>query len=204
MRHAEPRDLERAQAFDRTAVQQDRAARRPRRAEQGAQQRRLAGPVGTEEGDDLALGDVEVDVVQHRDGAVARSQLAALQQGRPGGHGAVDGRLRPHRRSTPVPGRVDGLAEVGGDHGAIAAHGVGHAFGDLLAAVEDHDMVGHAHDDAHVVLDEQHADAVLACQLAQVFFQNRRFARVEAGGGFVEAEKARLQTHRPRDFQPAL
>ena len=31
-----------------------------------------------------------------------------------------------------------------------------------------------------------------------------RFARVEAGGGFVEAEQHRIGAHRARDFEPAL
>ncbi len=43
----------------------DRARARPHEAEDGAHQRRLAGPVRTEDADELALGDGDRDVGQH-------------------------------------------------------------------------------------------------------------------------------------------
>ena len=40
------------------------------------------------------------------------------------------------------------------------------ALGDLLAVVEHGDAVGDAHDDAHVVLDQQHRQPALVAQPA--------------------------------------
>ena len=67
------------------------------------EQRRLAGPVGAEQGDDLALVDLEVDVEQHLHVAVAHVQapdeqhlgpaLAPLVQHLAAGRGR-----RPHLR----------------------------------------------------------------------------------------------------------
>src|SRR5262245_39659906 len=54
-----------------------------------------------------------------------------------------------------------GFAEVGLDHARIGANLVGRALGDLLAHVEHGDAVGDVHDDAHVVLDQDHGNAPL-------------------------------------------
>ena len=70
----------------------------------GAQRRRLAGAVGAEDGDDLALVDVERDPVQCLHRAVARLDLLELEQG---GHWAAS---------------VAGRAEIGLDHGRVALH----------------------------------------------------------------------------------
>ena len=50
-------------------------------------------------------------------------------------------------------------AEVGLDDPGIGADLGGRALGDLLAVVEDRDPVADAHDDPHVVLDEQDREA---------------------------------------------
>ena len=62
------------------------------------QQRRLAGAVRAEQGDDLALADVEVDAEQHLHVAVAHVEAPHVEQvrrrGRPSGSTVV---LRPGR-----------------------------------------------------------------------------------------------------------
>ena len=77
------------------------------------------------------------------------------------------------------------------------------AFGDLLAVVHDHDMVGKAHDEAHVVLDQQDGDAERGDAHDQ-FGQALGFGVVETGGGFVHQQQARAQREGARDFHQAL
>jgi hypothetical protein len=66
------------------------------------------------------------------------------------------------------------------------------AFGDLAAVVEDADVVRDIHHHAHVVFDQQDGDAFVARQVLQEFVEFGRFARVEAGRRFVEAEQQRV------------
>ena len=54
----------------------------------------------------------------------------------------------------------------------------GLALGDLLAVVEHGDALGDAHDDLHVVLDEQDREAALLAQLAH----ERRSAAADSCG----------------------
>ena len=61
LRDAEPRDLVGRQLGDVAPGEQDAAGAGARLAEDRHHQRRLAGAVGADQGDDLALGDVEVD-----------------------------------------------------------------------------------------------------------------------------------------------
>ena len=75
--------------------------------------------------------------------------------------------------------------EIGGDHLRIGSDARGIAIGDLAAIVEDDDVVGDLHDDAHVVLDEQDRDAVLVADRAQKLVELGRFAGIEAGRRLV-------------------
>ena len=110
----------------------ERAADRP-------QQRRLAGAVGAEHGDHLALLDAEVDAVQHLDEPVAAVEVA-----------------RPRARSFAT-------SQVGVDHGLVVARpSAGVALGDRAAEVEHRDVVAQPHDEAHVVLDEHDREVVVA------------------------------------------
>ena len=73
----------------------------------------------------------------------------------------------------------------------------------LLAELQHHDAVGDAHDQPHVVLDQQHGVAVVADRADQVH-QVVLLGRVEAGGRLVEAQQLRVGGQRAGDLQPAL
>jgi hypothetical protein len=75
-------DVVRGQVGDVPAVQQDVAAAGARAAAHRHQQRGLAGAVGADQRDDLALVDVQADLVDGADGAVVGAQLPELQHAR--------------------------------------------------------------------------------------------------------------------------
>ena len=62
-------------------AREDELAARFHRRRDRAQRRRLAGAVGAEDGDDLALVDGEVDSAQRLQRPVARGDAAQLKQG---------------------------------------------------------------------------------------------------------------------------
>ena len=66
LRDAQPRDLVGRQARDVVPVEHDRALARARIAEDRHHQGRLAGAVGADQRDDLAVGDVDVDALRAR------------------------------------------------------------------------------------------------------------------------------------------
>ena len=68
------------------AVEDDAALARARIAEDRHHQRRLAGAVGADQGDDLALVDVEVDALERHDVAVEGLDAAHGRRERRGGH----------------------------------------------------------------------------------------------------------------------
>ena len=65
-------------------------------------------------------------------------------------------------------------------------------------------MIGNLHDDRHVVLDQQDRGVVLVADRIEQDVELERFARIEAGGGLVEAQQDRIGAHRARDLEPAL
>src|SRR5947199_8342811 len=72
-------DLVRGAAGERGALERQRAGARRDHARDHAQERRLAGPVGTDDGDGFAGGDVEADVPECGEGAVAGRHVAQLE-----------------------------------------------------------------------------------------------------------------------------
>src|SRR3569832_671002 len=93
--------------------------------------------------------------------------------------------------------------EIGGDHVRMLLYLVGCALGDLAAEVEHGDAVRDARHQTDVVLDQQHGDAALVKMLDD-FGERIGLVRVEAGGGLVEQQKARLRRHRARDLEQTL
>ena len=89
------RGLHRVGVGDVAAVEEDRPADRVDQPADRLEQRRLAGAVGAEQRDDLALADLDVDAEQHlhpvvrhvepahgQQRAVARARAAAVELGR--------------------------------------------------------------------------------------------------------------------------
>ena len=125
---------------DRLPAELHRAARldHPRERAQG---RGLARAICTEDDDDLAFVDGEVDAVQHLDRPVAGAQLRDLENG----HAHPQVRL---------------------DDGRVVADVVRDALGDLAAEVEHDDVLGDRHHHRHVVFDEEHGERELVADLA--------------------------------------
>ncbi len=65
-------------------------------------------------------------------------------------------------------------------------------------------MVGDLHHHAHVVLDQEQRRGPIRLDAEQERVQIRRFARIEARGGLVEAQQHRVRAHRAGDLQPTL
>ena len=80
----------------------------------------------------------------------------------------------------------------------------GRALGDLLAVVEHRDALGDAHDDLHVVLDQQDRHRPLLAEPGEEVGERGRLLRVHAGGRLVEQEQLRLRRERARELEPAL
>ena len=156
----------------------DAAAVGLRRTAEGHQQGRLAGTVGADQGDDLALADFDVDAVQGLDLAVEGGNVFELQ----------------HLR----------FPQVGFDHFRIVADLFRRAVGQRRALVDHDDVVGNAHDQFHVVFDQQHGDVVLFTQHADQRLEVFGFLRVQAGSRFVEHEDPRTGHHAASDFQTTL
>src|SRR5262245_47844022 len=77
-------------------------------------------------------------------------------------------------------------AEVGPLHLWVALDLVGCAVGDAAAEIEHRHPVGDAHDQAHVVLNEQDGDPQGVVDVADQVGDGRGLARVHAGRGLVE------------------
>src|SRR5262249_25103924 len=96
LRDLEARNIVGRQLRDLAAVEEDRAFARARIAADRHHQCRFAGAVAADQGDDLALADVEVDALERGDAAVVRAQAAHAEEG--GGHSSL---VSWAQRSTP-------------------------------------------------------------------------------------------------------
>ena len=116
-------------------LEADVAAARPQQAGDQLEQGRLAGAVRPDQRDDLARLDGQRraahDLVGRR---IAAAQVGDLEEA----HAA--------RR-----------AEIGFAHAMVGAHGVERAFGQHLALGHHDHRIAELGDEAHVVLDQQHA-----------------------------------------------
>src|SRR5262249_5400081 len=91
------------------------------------------------------------------------------------------------------------LTEVGRDHLLVAADLVGRADGDRLAVVEHLNSLADAEDDAHGVLDEEHAAPEVVTGAGDPLGGLQARAGVEARRRLVEQEETRRARYRPRD-----
>ncbi|CAM5584328.1 hypothetical protein STENM327S_06358 [Streptomyces tendae] len=77
---------------------------------------------------------------------------------------------------------------------------VGSAVGDGPAEVEDGDLVGEPHDQAHVVLHQHDGEAEFGADLPDDLGHADAFGGVHAGHGFVEQQYTGLQTEGASEF----
>ena len=155
---------------------------RRREAGDRAQRRGLARAVRADQRDDLALLDLERDALERGDVAVVGVDVVELEQ----------------RHQLAL------LSEVGLDHAVVRPDLVRLALGDLLAVVEHPDVLGHAHDDLHVVLDQEDRQVLLLAELVHELGEPLGLLRVHAGRGLVEQQQLRVGRERPRDLHAAL
>src|SRR6218665_2222804 len=94
-------------------------------------------------------------------------------------------------------------AEVGFDDLRVGLYVGGPAFGNLLAKVQHQDLVANAHHHVHVVLDQDHGDAVVA-NLADDGHQFLDVRRRQSRRRLVEQQQLRRQRQRAGNFQQPL
>ena len=80
---------------------------------------------------------------------------------------------------------------------------VGRPFGDDATEVEDGDAVAQAHDEAHVVFDQENAVAAIA-DIADFFHQFGLFRRIHAGNRLVEQQQLRFGGKGAGEFKLTL
>src|SRR5512142_287738 len=93
-----------------------------------------------------------------------------------------------------------GGAEIGRRHGRVVLDLARGARRDHLPEVEDHDRVADGHHQVHVMLD--HHERSLGGQVADEPAELGQFALVQAAGGLVEQDQARLGDQRPCQRDP--
>ena len=159
---------------------------RPHHAADRAQRRRLAGAVGAEDGGDAAVAR------RSKSSRAAPCVCAVLRASRPA-------HLEQRRGIMPrVP-------EVGADHVGIALHLGRRALGDLAAEVERDDLVGHAHHQVHVVLDQQHRQLAARSRMRRSRSHQRvDLLVVQPAGRLVEQQQLRLAGQRARQLDALL
>ena len=96
---------------------------------------------------------------------------------------------------------IDG-PEVGGLHGRVGLHRGRIAVGDDGAVVEDADVVADVHDEAHVVLHQQHGDAP-AGQVDEDAPELDRLLLVEPRAGLVHQQHRRARGQGPAQLDEA-
>ena len=130
----------------------------------------------------------EVDAVQHLRRAVLRVQAAHLEQ-RHVAHRAHARDSRGRRGSRP----------------ALRLHLGRRAVGDLAAEVERDDLVGDAHHQVHVVLDQQHRQRAARSRIRRRSAPQRLdLLVVEAAGRLVEQQQLRLARQRAAELDALL
>ncbi len=72
-------------------------------------------------------------------------------------------------------------------------------MGDRVAEVQHHHAIADAEHQAHVVIDEEHGDAVLVGQRAQAMPERDALIGVEPGGRLVHQNQTRLLRQRAAD-----
>ena len=137
--------------------------------------------------------------MQHLDGPVAGADVAELERGRTGG--ARRAAIAGHRRRCRALVLL-GLAKVRRPHGVVALHLGRCPDRDDAAEVEHVDPFASAHDERHVVLDEEHRQS-RAGDLAQQRAEGCGLGLVESRRRLVEQQHARLRRECPSQLDEA-
>ena len=94
--------------------------------------------------------------------------------------------------------------EVRLDHGRIRLHLGGRAARDLPPEAQDVDVVGDAHDEVHVVLDEENGELEVVADLLDEGAELGDLLVVQPARGLVEEKEARLGHERARELDALL
>ena len=121
-----------------------------------------------------------------------------------GAHGAVANleRLDDERGHSSVPHGA--LAEIRRGDVDVRADLGRRALGERRALVEHVDPVADVHDQRHVVVDQEHAGAVLVAHRSHDGGEAGHLGLRQAGGRLVHQHEARLGRERARDAEPPL
>src|SRR5205085_4746824 len=149
-----------------------------------------AGAIGTKQGADVAFAKIEGDAAQRLELAVKRIEVPYFKHGRPG--------------ASPLCSRTgfSAGAEIGPDHRLVLLHLGGGALGDLAAEIERDDLVGHRHDEIHVMLDQQDSDLPFVANAADQPAELADLLVVETAGRLIEHEQLWLAGERARQLNP--
>ena len=162
---------------------------RPARAHDRVQRRRLSGAVRADEADDLARLDGERQAANGADGAVANLEVLDDERGHAVGSSSACTALSPRYAAA-----TSRLARIS----------VGDPSASDVPLVEHVDAVADVHDQRHVVIDQQHAGAVVVAHRADHGGEVRHLGLREAGCGLVHEHEPRLARERAGNAEPAL
>ena len=112
----------------------------PQHAGDGRQSGGFPSPIDAQQGDQFALADLNGDAAQGRDGSVAGMDVIQFQHAQP---------------------PASGFAQVCLEHSRDLAHFLGRALADCFTEIQHVQPMAQAHDQMHVVIDDQHAQVLL-------------------------------------------
>ena len=92
------------------------------------------------------------------------------------------------------------MPQIGFNNFRIAAHDVGRTAGDKRTVLKYKELLAHLHDEAHIVLDEQHRHPALADGVDKLD-EHRRLGVVHAPGRLVENDELGIGGQRTGDFE---
>src|ERR1035437_9952982 len=99
---------------------------------------------------------------------------------------------------------LGGRAEVGFDDGGVVAGLLGGAGGGGFAVVQHDDALADAHDDLHVVFDNEDGEVEAGADGLDGVHEVAFFGGVHAGGGLIQEEDFGAGGQGAGDFQAAL
>lgn len=99
---------------------------------------------------------------------------------------------------------IKGLPEVCLDDVGVLGDFPGCSLGDHLSVIQYENLVRYAHDQLHIMFDEQDGDALLVPDPGDEMVELTGFLGVHAGCGFVEQEQERLGGHGPGYLEASL